>query len=80
MLSRETSLANRCSLFAFLKGEVKLPAVNNAPSSLQYFSDFDIIENSNDYTITLCWFLYIIMQIFQLMNKNSKHFYLFIDL
>lgn len=51
MLSRETSLANHCFLFAFLKGEVKLPAVNNAQSSLQYFSDSDIIEKCSDDTV-----------------------------
>lgn len=27
---------------------MKLPAVNNAQSSLQYFLDSDIIENCND--------------------------------
>lgn len=50
-LSRETSLANHCFLFAFLKGDVKLPAVNNVQSSLQYFLDCDIFENCNDDTV-----------------------------
>lgn len=47
-LSRETSLANRCFNPLLLKGGVKLPALNNARSSLQYFLQSDIIENYND--------------------------------
>lgn len=44
------------------------------------FSTFRTLILLKSAVMTLCWFLDIIMQIFQLMNENSKHFYLFIDL
>lgn len=76
-LSRETSLANRCFLFSFLKGEVKLPAVNKAQSTLSTFWTLILLKTP---MLTPCWYSRIIMLMFQLLNQNSTYFYLFIDL